>query len=174
MAFDMFADIRNQATVVRRLKAMPAKLQHKVIKGTMINLGRQVVKIAKTLAPRESGLLRLSIRSKTKVFTRRGIIRTLSLASGAVAQRVAVYRDKNRKGAEIGLKRAHRVTKRTKVAEGATWEYRNPAKYSHLQEYGTKDHAAKPFMRPALQAAGNSATGKIAAAIRSGMKRALA
>ena len=52
------------------------------------------------------------------------------------------------------------------VAADTPYGFRRPAKYAHLVEFGTRHSAAKPFIRPAMEAKRSAAFDAVAAKAR--------
>lgn len=74
--------------------------------------------------------------------------------ANAIAMTVSVK--KNESSAAVGIKRRQ---------EGA------PARYAHLQEFGTRHHRAQPFLRPALDNKRGDVIDRFADAVKSQIKR---
>jgi len=109
----------------RKLARLPDRVLNRVVRRASAKAMIPVSRSAKANAPRETGLLAKSIGRKTKVFKSGGTVQTVV-------------------GPRLGFKQM--VT----LPNGKTM-LRNPFKYAHLVEFGTRHSAAKPFMRPALE-----------------------
>lgn len=104
------------ADVMRRLRALPDKLQRKVKRKALEKATKPTLLAARRLAPKESGLLKKSVARKTATYK----------ASGTIVAMI---------GPRRGMKRM--VTR-----EGRRWpRYADPVHYAHLAEYGTRPHA---------------------------------
>lgn len=141
--------------LIRNLNALPPKLQRKYLRRGFTKAGRRVARAAKQKAPKETGLLRLSVGHR--VYTRR-------LEQGGVrglVQKIWTGR-RETTGAQIGVvvgprkgyRRAVAKNKRGKLRKlkkgvGGT-KYRDPRYYAHLVEFGTSTAGAQPFLRPAF------------------------
>lgn len=127
----------------RALIKLADKVQRKIIKKAIRKPARSIVKMAKTLVPRESGLLAASLGTKIKQFKRSGTI-------------VGI----------MGPRTKFKAPKKVVARLGGSFEKRKPANYAHLIELGTKPHIqptfmgggmhpgspAKPFLGPAMDA----------------------
>ena len=94
----------------------------KVVRKALNEASKPILRTAKAKVPVDTGLLRKSLGRKQKSY--RG------------GRSVVII------GPRTGFKREVTVAGKKQV--------RNPAKYSHLVEFGTRRTAAKPFLRPAF------------------------
>lgn len=107
------------------LKAIGKKMREKIGNEAVVTAMTPVVDLAQRLAgkSRETGALQESIGMKVKPYRRGNVI------FGIVGPRKGFNKpDPSGKG------------------------FRDPRKYAHLVEFGTKHASAKPFMRPAFHA----------------------
>lgn len=125
--------IRGQVDGLRELVSSLHKLDTKVRKKTVRKMcaeaGKLILKRAKSLAAKETGLLRKSLGRKVKVY-RSGVAVAVVGPRSDSKFRQLVTRTKNRR------------KPRTEMA--------NPIKYAHLVEQGTTHSRALPFLRPAI------------------------
>lgn len=117
--------------LIAKVNSLPPAVMRRVARAGMSKACSLVSKEMKRLAPRDSGLLRRSIGSKTKTYSRgknRGT--TVGIVGPRVGFRQAVPRTM---WLVKGDKR--RLLRRTKTVEA------DPVKYAHLVDLGTKPHA---------------------------------
>jgi HK97 gp10 family phage protein len=129
----------------RALAALPKELQ-RTSETTALREGmKPVLKTARAIAPKDSGLLKKAI----------GL--TVRKGKNGMTSRV---------GARTGFRQ--QVTRKGKTVTA------DPSKYSHLVEYGTSHSAAKPFIRPAVESNESAITEGLANGYEKGMEKALA
>ena len=131
--------------LVAALKQVDEKVRNRVIRGAVRKAAKPMRARAEQLAPEATGLLRLSMAIRTKLYRRTGVA-------------VAV----------VGA-RAEATNKEAKALRAWIGRRVNPANYAHLVEFGTAPHAIKrpggggpkirhpgarpqPFMLPAYTA----------------------
>jgi HK97 gp10 family phage protein len=129
----------------RSLAALPAELQRQSESSALREGMKPVLKTARALAPRDSGLLKKAI----------GL--TVRKGKNGITSRV---------GARTGF--------RQQVARKGKTVTADPSKYSHLVEYGTSHSAAKPFIRPAVESNESAITEGLAKGYEKGMEKAIA
>jgi HK97 gp10 family phage protein len=136
MALTITAEIRGLDVVLGVLVEMKRSLRNRIIRKAITKASQPIMKSMKALAPRDSGLLRRSIGRRTKT-TRRGEV-------------VAVIGPRSKPS----FKQQVRVggKGKGKRMKGGRLVIRNPVRYAHLVEFGTRHSRAKPFMRPAFDA----------------------
>lgn len=159
----------------RRVQALLAKIPRRVRTRTLriaLSAGGGVIKRAtQARAPRETGLLRRSMRVKPV---------KVSFGKGTVAYRVMpksdkrmIDRTKTGKLRVVGKKRAAEAQ-----AAGGRRRYRNPSQYAHLVEQGHKLRrkgrtygkvSASHFMRKSFRASKRQAMRAIITKIRQGI-----
>lgn len=111
------------------LRKLPKELQRAAEKAVLRAGAQPIAKAAKARAPKDSGLLKKSIGLR------------VATVKGETSARV---------GPRTGMKR--QVTR--KRPNGKTYtEMADPNNYSHLVELGSSRAPAKPFIRPAVDAA---------------------
>ena len=111
------------------LRKLPKELQRAAEKAVLRAGAQPIAKAAKARAPKDSGLLKKSIGLR------------VATVKGETSARV---------GPRTGMKQ--QVTR--KRPNGKTYtETADPNKYSHLVELGSSRAPAKPFIRPAVDAA---------------------
>lgn len=129
MPFKIKAQVEGAKEVLAAIGGLADKLKKKLLKKAVGEAGRLVLKRAKQLVPRDSGLLKKSLGRKVKVYRNTG---------------TAVAIVGPRKGFRQPVTRAKgRWKPRTETAD--------PIKYAHLIEQGTGHSQAKPFLRPAIE-----------------------
>lgn len=114
------------------LEQLPIKLQKRAVRKALRAGSRPIIQKARSLAPVDTGALKKSIIYAQRRDPTRGAI-------GFLKSSVA-GKGKQNTGSE---------------------KKRVPSKYAHLVEFGTSRAPAQPFMRPALDSAGNDAIKKI-------------
>lgn len=133
--------------LIAKLMALGPKVYKNVVSKAARRAMAPVIKTARQLAPKETGQLRKSIGVKQKKYPRNGRIVTI-----------------------VGPRTGFEITTTVDTIFGKLKTTRNPVKYAHLVEYGTRAHTlasvdgdklkimshpgatAKPFMRPAFDA----------------------
>lgn len=118
-------------SIIRALNALPIDLRNSAETAVLRAGGNPILKAAKANAAKskDSGLL----------------VKSIGLSVRAVNGRKTV-----RVGPRTGLRQ---VVTRTDKRTGRKYEeIADPNNYSHLVEYGTSHSAAKPFIRPAIDA----------------------
>lgn len=106
---------------------MPERLQKSAERKGMVKASAVIRKAAKARAPKDSGLLKLSIGQKVKRYKRSGSV------VGVVGARV-----------DFAGKKVVSIRGSSKRLENA-----KPHKYAHLVEFGTVRSRPRAFMRPA-------------------------
>lgn len=160
--------MRGYAELEKRLATLGPKIARRVLRKAVDKAATPIVQSAKQRVPAQTGLLRIAIGKKTKMYTR---------------SRTAV--------AIIGA----RTKFRSKLA--GRWPKRKPANYAHLVEFGTRPHkmsvkrfrvaggawvlddqewthpgtAARPFLRPAFASNRYKALGLIGREVWLGIER---
>lgn len=104
--------------LIAKLNGLGPKVYRKVIKSASRKAFAPVVKTAKEKAPKETGLLKKSIGVKQKAYPRAGRLVTIVGPRTGFAQEVSV-------DTPFGPKKVKR----------------DPSKYAHLVEYGTRPHS---------------------------------
>lgn len=165
------------------LSSLNPSSQARILKTTMDEANKPIIRLAKSKAPKKTGALRKSIGSVTRVYAKDGKV------VGFIGARRGTYTETEKGGAKLlkpGQKSSRRIT---------------PAKYSHLVEYGHKsvnsDGAGgnvfnsvnkgksirkgtasshnfvspRPFLRPALDQGKQAATGVIVAGFEKALNR---
>ena len=136
-------ELKGVRDVMRALERLPDDLQRSAENSVLRAGAKPILKAAKLRTPQESGLLYESLGINVRKV--RG-------------QRTA------RVGARNG--RGRRVMRNGRMV------YSDPAKYSHLVEYGTSHSPARPFIRPAVESAGREVVGAMADGYRRHLTRA--
>lgn len=128
----------------RKLARLAAAAQRRIVRPAVRKALSPINKAAKRNCPTETKLLRKSIGSKVKVYRYSGVV------WGGV-------------GPRTGFKR--------QVTVGGRSEWRNPTKYAHLVEYGTRHSPAQPFLRPALDVERPRALGILASEVKARLEK---
>ena len=92
----------------------------------------------------------------------------VAVSSGLLKKSLGITVKKTRKGQLTARVGARSGFKKTVTRNGKTVNA-DPAKYSHLVEYGTSHSPAKPFIRPAI----DSASGQVMEAMAKGYDKGL-
>ena len=146
-------DIRGLSQLLRNIDALPEKLRKSAETAVLRAGAVPIRKHAKSQAAKskDSGLLMQSISLSVKKF------------KGVTSARI---------GPRKGMRK--KVT-RTDERTGNTYEeLADPNKYSHLVEFGTSHSAAKPFIRPAIDAAQGEVVNAMAAGLDKHLTRVAA
>ena len=166
--------IQGQEELLRNVRKLEKKVQKRIIRKALGKVARAVVKDARALVPRETGLLRESLGSVIRFGKKTGE------AFAVIGPRVE-FKGKKVEKIRAGLRGA-----KTK---------RKPANYGHLVEFGAKPHKQrfipvaggvirlggdmhpgarpKPFLRPALEKNKTKALPMMAAEFEKGLAEAL-
>ena len=145
--------------LVKKLQTIEKKHARKAARTAIGEATKIVLKTAKALVPKDTGLLRKSLGRKVKVYRRNGVV------TGLVGPRTNVTdRLKSRKGRGVVAK-LNEIVGKALNAEVA----KKPARYAHLVELGTMHSAAQPFLRPALDSNRDRLVGVIAAKLKAGI-----
>jgi len=107
--------------LIRKMQRLAEKTQKRIVQKAMKKGAARVRKAAKRRVPVETGLLKKSLGSKVARRKRDKVV-------------VGII------GPRTGFKK--------QMPDGS---YRNPVRYAHLVELGTKRAGAKPFLRPAFE-----------------------
>lgn len=130
MAFKVQAKITGVKELTATLSGLARAVRNKILRKMMGEAGKVVLKRAKQLVPRETGLLKKSLGRKVKLYRNSGV-------------GVAVV------GPRTGPKFRQTVT-RTKGRWFPRTAISSPTKYAHLVEGGTGHSPARPFLAPAV------------------------
>lgn len=106
----------------KRLNALDDKVIRRIVPKASKQATSSVLRTAKTLAPKESGLLIRSLGQKQKLYRRSGVFVTIV-------------------GPRTGFKQQVEVEDRFGNVKKI---FRNPVKYAHLVEKGTRPHSLVP------------------------------
>ena len=127
----------------KALKELPDRSRVRVLVKANGVIMRKALRIAKRLVPVDQGLLKKSLGVKTYKDGKKGAVSTTV-------------------GARKGFREVVEVDGKRRV--------RDPQKYAHLVEFGTQRTAARPFLRPALQAIEGDIDGEYAALVFAGIE----
>lgn len=125
----------------RLLERLPLKAQRRVFKKAHKAAGKVIVKAARALVPKRSGLLKKSLFAHPK----------------------RLRRDNSIMAVIIGPRRRFHGT-----FEGVKT---TASKYAHLVERGSANQPARPFLRPALAASGGEAIRVLGDAVGKGIEK---
>lgn len=142
MSIDVKIDMRGVRDIQRTIERLAPELRKAAYKAVISAGARVVLREAKARAPKDTGILKRSLGIKAKVY-------------GSTPYAVI--------GPRFGVKGTPRITAKGKKITP------HPYFYSRLVENGTARTAAKPFMRPALDAS----RGKVHAEFRVGLEKYL-
>jgi HK97 gp10 family phage protein len=124
MPFAIKARFEGVQSAIQALDGLDKKIRRKGIRKAALAAGTIILKAAKGRVVKETGLLRKSLGKKVKVYTK-------GVGVAVVGPRVGFKQEVTRRGVKV-------------------WS--NPVRYAHLVELGTGRTAAKPFLKPALDA----------------------
>lgn len=130
MAFKIQARVEGLDGVLKALGALDKKLRKKGVRKMASAGGGVVLKRARQLVPRDTGLLKKSLGRKVKAYARTGVAVAVVGPRNDPKFRQQVTRAKGRK------------RPRTLLA--------NPVRYAHLVEGGTQLAPPHPFLAPAV------------------------
>ena len=122
-------NIEGDNRLMRVFRTLPDTMRKKHVRRGVTKAARVIAREARDYAPVQTGLLRRSIGSKVKTYG--GTIMGIVGPRAGMRQRVALVR--KRKSRWLTGKRAVK----TAAILGHHTEYRDPAKYAHLVEFGT-------------------------------------
>jgi hypothetical protein len=153
-------DIRMSIKGVERLQAildeLPKRLKKNALRRGMNKSGRHLANAAKPRAPKESGLLRLSMGHREIV--------SGGMPGAAVGPRTGFRRlviKKKRGGLRRATKREETAAKNPFAGGSTERNYRDPAKYGHLVEKGHRIVRGKGFAGTRLGKAVVKAGGRL-------------
>lgn len=133
---------------LRVLDNLKRATRGKILRKALGAAGKLILWKAKSLAPKETGLLRKSLGRKVKVYRESGV--GVVIVGPRTGFRQDVVR---RKGKWLPTKM---------VA--------NPVKYAHLQELGTVHRPARPFLRPSITGQQQQIRDAVAMAVNEGLE----
>lgn len=150
-SMQLFGDKKLQ----KLLLTLPKRLQRKALRRGVTKGARLVARTAKQKTPRETGTLKKSIGIRT--YTSRG-----KESVGAVAG--------PRRGFKSPIRKKHGWASK----KNGKAQYRDPTRYAHLVEFGTKHSAARPFLRPAFDALWHQVVTMVGSEVKVEIKKARA
>lgn len=170
MGFAISAGV-NLADLLADLEGLKKALRNRILKRAIGAGTKLILREAKARAPRETGLLRKSLGRKVKVYRNSGTV--------------------------VGIVGPRAGFKETVTRSRGRWlpgpVVSDPIRYAHLVELGTRPHAlgkgsnlrkgrqsghthpgaaARPFLRPAVQALGTQVRAAIAREVAAGLAKA--
>lgn len=148
MSFKIQGTVDGMQEAINSLNGVAEKLQKKLAKKAVGEANKHLLRRAKQLVPRDTGLLKKSLGRKVKVERNSGVV------VGVVGPRAGFGRQVTRV--------AGRKNPKT--------EYADPLKYAHRVELGTRRAGAKPFLRPALDGQQQVIREAVADVIRRGLE----
>ena len=134
------------------LKRLPAELMKSAEKQVLRDGAKPVLSAAKGRVAVADGLLKKSLGVTVK-----------KRRAGVMTSRIGPR--SGFKGKSLGMK----LSKKGKTKGTVTERFANPVNYAHLVEYGTSHSAAKPFIRPAIEAS----KGEVVDAMAQGLEKHL-
>ena len=134
-------------SILKSIDGLNKSLKNKLLRRALGEAGKLILKVAKTRAPRETGILKKSLGRKVKIYRQTGV-------------GVAIV------GPRTGF-RQNVLRKKGKWAP--TQAIANPTKYAHLQELGTVTRRAQPFLAPAIAGQQSAVRDAISAVITKGI-----
>lgn len=159
-------DLTGDKELLRLFNVLPDRVQSRVMRGAVAKVARRMVRVMKetieNVGAVETGTLKKSIGFKVST-TRTGIVAYIGPRRG-FRRPVA----KNKKGQ---VKTLGKKGLAAAEAAGGKVEYREPARYAHLVEFGTDDTRPNPFMRISFQESQDMAAGVLRRDILIGVKR---
>lgn len=165
MSFTIQGKLSGLDDAMKALSGLNQSVRNKILRKALDKASQPILKAAKERAPRETGLLRKSMGRRVIAYRSTG---TVVVVIGP--------RSKPSFRKEVKIKKVFRQIRgatrmiRNPRSEAMTM-VRNPVKYAHLVELGTKNRPAKPFLRPAFQAMRSQATVTAARLIMDGIEK---
>lgn len=151
---DLRIRIEGMDDMRRALTRLPAELRKAAQSSVLRAGGKPILKHQKANAPVADGTLKKSLG--IKLVGKRG--------EGKSTAKIGVR--KGFKGKSLGT--------RTNAAGVASERFADPSNYGHLVEFGTSHSAAKPFIRPAIDAAQGEVVNAMAAGLDKHLTRVTA
>jgi len=156
--------------LLHALKALPVKLQNKALRTGVTKAARLVVKAAKQTVVKDSGLLKRSLGHRVWM-SRDGMVIGATIGprkgmGGLVEKKQSKKRGKYMKA--VGKKD---ITSGKAAMRAESMEYRDPTKYAHLVERGTKHTAPRAFLRRAMSASSDVALGVMRAEVQKAINK---
>ena len=143
MPFAIKGELQGLQGVLAALDRLKQGARNRILRKALPAAGKPMTKDAKTLAPRESGLLRKSIGAVTRT-DKSGFVLVI------IGPRVGFKQQVKLKKGRIFRQRGARTVWIPKPSPEQLSMMRNPIKYAHLVELGTRYRRAKPFLKPAF------------------------
>ena len=140
------------APLVQKLKQLDRKIARRTVRKALTAGSNMVLRAAKQLVPRDTGMLRLALGVSVK-------LKKDGLAIARVGPRTGYLRKR----------RGETTPRLSKLGKALAAAGVKPTKYGHLVEKGRKTGrpmAAQPFLGPALQREAPAAVAAMAAVIR--------
>ncbi len=156
------------------LKTLAQELQDKVMRTAVARAAKPLVTTAKMFAERSkrTGALKESIGAFVKKGKKGGVYAVVGPRRGYYRKGAAVAKGADRRGADSPAHYAHLVEYGHQVVAPKKGTTRRKGT-STAAKSGKSFVAAKPFMRPALLAAGDAVEAELAAGIADGINRQL-
>jgi len=162
---NIFGDVQ----IIQGLERLKTTGQRKIVRRAIAAGIKPIAAAAKANAPKKKGHLAAAIKSKVT-----------KMVSGKVYVDPNYVIAKTQDGESFKVKMYGQSKLKSKgkqaflnYAKRNNMELIRPAKYAHLVEFGTKNAAPHPFMRPALQQGRSSALAAIEQGARQGLQEAL-
>lgn len=155
MSISLKFKIEGLADVKKALAQLPEQLRKSSQSAVLRAGGKPILKQEKSRVPVSDGNVKGTLKKSLGIM----------LVGRGVKTAVKIGVRKGYKGKSLGYK----VSKRGKTKGQLTERFADPSNYSHFVEFGTSHSAAKPFVRPAIDAA----AGEVVDAMASGLDKHL-
>lgn len=151
-------ELRGMADVLRRLQELGRTKAGRILRRALDAATKPILAAARQLVPVESGALRKSLGRRVKTY--RG--------SGVVAVIIGPRRGQKREVERTPKGRLRVVPRKRATGAGG---YRNPTRYAHLVERGSRRSKAEPFLAPAMSRCRSQAEATLRRLIIEGIER---
>src|SRR5262245_9956684 len=143
MGFAIKGELQGLSGVLQALERLKQGARNRILRKALTQAARPMTKDARARAPRESGLLKKSIGSVTRT-DKKGFVLVV------IGPRTGFKREVKIKKTRVFRQRGSRTVFVAKPTPDQLVMLRNPVKYAHLVELGTRFRRARPFLRPAF------------------------
>lgn len=146
MPLSIRGEITGLKETLDSLARLRRTVRNKILRKALTAATTPLMRTVRKLAARESGLLKKSIGRVVRTYRSSGTVIVVLGPRLGFRQEVSIRPDK------VFRESGGRTIKIHRPRPDQLRVIRDPVKYAHLVEYGTKKRAAKPFLRPAWAA----------------------
>jgi HK97 gp10 family phage protein len=144
MPFGLRGKLEGLGDVFAALDGLGRTIRNKILRASLVAATTPMLKAAQQRVRKSSGLLRKSLGRKVKTYRRNGTVAVMIGPRRGHGKPVILKEE------EIFRQFGGRTIKIRNPRVRAMRITRNPVRYAHLIEKGTKTRAARPFLAPAF------------------------